>query len=116
VPLTPRHTAGLVAMWEKHGRGRVGLEMYYTGTQELHGNSWRTRGRPYVELGLMGELVLGKLSLFLNAENLLDVRQTRWDPLLLPQRAPVGAWTADAWAPSDGRVINSGVRLRFGGE
>ncbi len=116
VPLTPRNTAGLVAMWEKHGRGRIGLEMYYTGRQELDDNPWRTRSRPYVELGLMGELVLGKVSLFVNAENLLDVRQTHWDPLLLPQRSPVGAWTVDAWAPSDGRVINGGLRFRFGGE
>jgi iron complex outermembrane receptor protein len=116
VPLTPRNTAGFVAVWEKHGRGRIGLEMYYTGRQELEDNSWRASGRPYVELGLMGELVLGKISLFVNAENLLDVRQTRWDPLLLPQRSPAGAWTVDAWAPTDGRVINGGVRFRFGGE
>lgn len=116
VPLTPRDTAGFVAMWEKHGRGRIGLEVYYTGEQSLDDNPWRTRSRPYVELGLMGELVLGKLSLFVNAENLLDICQTRWDPLLLPRRAPVGAWTVDAWAPSDGRVINGGVRFRFGGE
>ena len=59
---------------------------------------------------------LGKVSLSVNAENLLNVRQTRWDPLLLPQRAPVGSWTVDAWAPSDGRVINGGIWFRFGGE
>jgi iron complex outermembrane receptor protein len=116
VPLTPRDTAGLVAMWEKHGRGRIGLEIYYTGRQELDDNPWRASSRPYVELGLMGELVLGKVSLFINAENLLDIRQTRWDPLLLRRRSPVGAWTVDAWAPIDGRVINGGVRFRFGTE
>lgn len=115
VPLTPRNTAGLVAMWEKHGRGRIGLEAYYTGRQSLDDNPYRTRGRPYVELGAMGELVLGRISLFVNAENLLNVRQTRWNPLLRPQRSPVGAWTVDAWAPTDGRVINGGVRFRFGG-
>jgi outer membrane receptor for ferrienterochelin and colicins len=116
VPLTPRNTAGLVAMWEKHGRGRIGLEAYYTGIQSLDDNPYRTRSRAYVELGLMGELVLGKISLFVNAENLLDVRQTRYDPLLLPQRSPVGAWTVDTWAPTDGRVVNGGVRFRFGGQ
>ncbi|MET1755991.1 hypothetical protein ABVV53_11060 [Novosphingobium sp. RD2P27] len=35
----------------------------------------------------MGELVMGKISLFLNAENLLNLRQTHYDPLLLPRRA-----------------------------
>lgn len=116
VPLTPRDTAGLVAMWEKHGRGRIGLEAYYTGRQEVDDNLYRTRGRPYVELGAMGELVLGKTSLFVNAENILNVRQTRFDPLLLPRRAPAGSWTVDAWAPTDGFVVNGGVRFRFGGD
>lgn len=64
----------------------------------------------------MGELVLGKTSLFVNAENILNVRQTRFDPLLLPRRAPAGSWTVDAWAPTDGFVVNGGVRFRFGGD
>jgi outer membrane receptor for ferrienterochelin and colicins len=103
-------------VWEKHGRGRLGLEAYYTGRQELEDNPYRTRSRPYVELGAMGELVLGNISLFLNAENLLNFRQTRYDPLLLPRRAPDGAWTVDAWGPLDGRTINGGVRIRLGAE
>ena len=35
MPLTPRHSAGLVAMWEDHDKGRVGVELYYTGRQPL---------------------------------------------------------------------------------
>ena len=116
VPLTPRDTAGLTAVWEKHGRGRLGLEAYYTGRQELEDNPYRSRSRPYLELGAMGELVLGKISLFLNAENLLNFRQTRYGPLLLPRRAPDGAWTVDAWGPLDGRTINGGVRIRLGAQ
>lgn len=68
VPLTPRDTAGLVAIWEKHGRGRFGIEAYYTGHQSLDDNPYRTRSRPYVQLGAMGELILGKVSLFLNPQ------------------------------------------------
>lgn len=113
VPLTPRDSAGLVAMWEKHGRGRIGLEAYYTGRQQLDDNPHRTRSPRYLELGAMGELVLGRVSLFVNAENLLDIRQTRYDPLLLPARAPDGGWTVDAWGPTDGFVVNGGVRLRI---
>jgi outer membrane receptor for ferrienterochelin and colicins len=116
VPLTPRHTAGMVAMWEEHGNGRLGLEAYYTGRQSLDDNPYRTRSKPYLHLGVLGEIVLGKVSLFANAENILGVRQTRYDPLLLPQRAPSGAWTADVWAPTEGFILNAGLRLRFGGE
>jgi len=115
VPQTPKHTAGLVAMWEQHGRGRIGLEAYYTGRQSLDDNPYRTRSKRYVELGALAEITLGKISLFVNAENILNVRQTRTDPILRPARAPDGRWTVDAWAPTDGFVANAGVRLRFGG-
>jgi iron complex outermembrane receptor protein len=116
VPRTPRDTAGLVAMWEKEGRGRLGIEAYYTGRQALDDNPYRTRSRPYVELGLLGELILGRTSLFVNLENILDVRQTRYDPLLRSARTPGGSWTVDVWAPTEGFLANAGVRLRFGGE
>jgi iron complex outermembrane receptor protein len=112
-PLTPRHTAGLVAMWEQHGRGRVGIEAYYTGSQSLDDNPYRRTGRPYVELGALGEITLGKVSLFLNLENILNIRQTGYHPMTLPQRAADGQWTVDAWAPTDGFVVNGGVRFRF---
>jgi iron complex outermembrane receptor protein len=116
VPLTPRHTAGAVAMWEQHGKGRIGIEAYYTGRQSLEDNPYRTESRPYLHLGVLGEVVLGKISLFANAENILGVRQTRYDPLLLPQRRPSGQWTVDVWAPTEGFILNGGLRLRFGGQ
>lgn len=116
VPLTPRHTAGMVAMWEKHGKGRIGVEAYYTGRQSLDDNPYRTHSKPYLHLGVLGEVVLGKVSLFANAENIFGVRQTRTDPLLRPVRAPDGEWTVDAWAPAEGFILNGGVRLRFEGE
>jgi outer membrane receptor for ferrienterochelin and colicins len=115
VPLTPKHSAGLVAMWEEHDKGRLGVEVYYTGRQELEDNPYRTRSRPYFELGLMGEIVLGKVRLFLNAENILDVRQTKYNPLLVPSRAAAGNWTVDAWAPTEGFILNGGIRIRIGG-
>ena len=115
VPLTPKHTAGLVGMWEEHGKGRIGIEAYYTGGQTLEDNPYRERSRPYLHLGILGEITLGKVGLFVNAENLLDVRQTKYDPLLLPQRAPSGQWTVDAWVPLEGFILNGGVRLQFGG-
>ena len=113
VPLTPRHTGGLVAMWERHGRGRLGIEAYYTGRQALDDNPYRDSGSSYVELGMLGEITVGRASLFLNLENILDVRLTKHHPLTLPQRAADGRWTVEAWAPTDGFVVNGGVRFRF---
>jgi outer membrane receptor protein involved in Fe transport len=114
VPLTPRHSAGLVAMWEQHDRGRIGLELYYTGIQALEDNAYRNQSDPYLHIGLLGEIVLGRYRLFLNLENLLGVRQSREDPLLRLDRAPDGRWTVDAWAPLEGFIANAGVRIRLG--
>ena len=58
--------------------------------------------------------MLGRYRLFLNLENLLDVRQTREDSLLRPTRAPDGRWTVDAWSPLEGFIANAGVRIGFG--
>jgi iron complex outermembrane receptor protein len=111
--LTPQHSAGLVGMWEREDVGRVGLELYYTGTQRLADNPYATESEPYVIVGLLVERQLGRLRLFVNGENLSGVRQSRWQPLVRPSRAPDGRWTVDAWAPLDGRTVNGGIRLRF---
>jgi outer membrane receptor for ferrienterochelin and colicins len=114
VPLTPRHNAGIVGMWEKEGVSRLGLECYYTGEQRLEYNPYRSVSRPYVSFGAMGERkISAHIKLFINLENLGNVRQTRWDPLLLPSRSSDGRWTVDAWAPLEGRVINGGARFSF---
>ena len=113
-PLTPRHSAGLVGMIESEDKGRIGVEVYYTGRQALEVNPFATVSRPYVIVGALVERRFGRLRLFLNAENLTDARQTRWQPLIRPD-GPLadGRWTVDAWAPLDGRVFNGGVRMAF---
>ncbi|CAM3831739.1 TonB-dependent receptor domain-containing protein [Litorimonas haliclonae] len=113
IELTPRHSAGFVAMWEQHGKGRLGFEAYYTGKQRLSGNPFRDESKPYLHLGLLGEITIGNTGWFLNAENLLNVRQTKENPLVLPSRAPDGQWTTDIWSRNDGFILNGGVRLKF---
>jgi iron complex outermembrane receptor protein len=113
VPLTPRHTAGIVGTWESEERGRAGVEFFYTGRQRLDDNPYRSESAPYLFWGVLVERRLGRTSVFLNAENLSDVRQTRYDPLVRRRRGLDGRWTVDAWAPLEGRVINGGLRLSF---
>jgi outer membrane receptor for ferrienterochelin and colicins len=113
VPQTPRHSAGVVGMWEVEEVGRVGVEWYFTGRQTLEENPYREVSDSYVIVGLLAEKQFGKIRLFVNGENLTGVRQTRWDPLLRPSRAVDGRWAVDAWAPLEGRNVNGGIRLRF---
>jgi outer membrane receptor for ferrienterochelin and colicins len=113
VPLTPKQAFGLVGMWEQENVGRVGAECYYTGRQRLEANPFRNESKPYTLVGLLVERVVGTVRVFVNGENLTNVRQTHWDPLIRPDRGVDGRWTVDAWAPLDGRNINAGVRVRF---
>lgn len=113
VPLTPRHQAGVVGMWEDHDEGRVGFEVYFTGRQLLEHNPYRETGRPHLVLGMLVERRFGPVRAFLNAENFTDTRLTRYHPLLRPSRGADGRWTTDAWAPLEGRVFNGGIRWEF---
>jgi iron complex outermembrane receptor protein len=113
VPLTPRHSVGLVGAYEEEGKGRVGVEVYYTGSQELDDDPYRVTSKPHVILGFLIDRRIGRFRFFLNAENVLDTRQTRYDPLLRPTRTSDGRWITDVWAPLDGRALNGGVWINF---
>jgi iron complex outermembrane receptor protein len=112
-PLTPRHSLGADAAWEIRDVWRLGVEWYYTGRQRLDANPYRTESEPYRLFGMLASRQVGRALVFINAENLTNVRQTNWDPLLRPSRGVDGRWTVDAWAPLDGRVINGGLRIAF---
>jgi outer membrane receptor for ferrienterochelin and colicins len=66
-----------------------------------------------MRVGLLAERVMGKVRVFINGENLTNVRQTQFDPLISPMRGVDGRWTVDAWAPLDGCNINGGIRVKF---
>ena len=113
VPLTPQHTTGIDTMWEDPDRMRIGFEVYYTGEQRLEDNPYRTESIPYWVYGILIERRVGPFRLFLNAENVGDVRQTRHDSLVLPEPLPDGRRTVGVWGPLEGRILNGGLRFRF---
>lgn len=112
VPLNPRHTATFDTMYE-FGKTRVGFEAFYTGRQRVEDSPYRTAGTPYVLWGGLFMRDIGPLVLFVNTENLGDVRQTQTEPLVFRSRQRDGRWSTEAWAPLEGRTVNAGVRFRF---
>ena len=111
VPLTPRAQAGIVGSWEQEDAARLGVEVYYTGRQSLDHNPYRDTSKPYVHIGILAERRFRRARVFVNAENLLGYRQTRYDRLVLPARGLGGRWTTDVWGPLEGRVANFGLRF-----
>ncbi len=109
----PDHAAELAAILESEARGRIGVELAYTGRQRLELDPYRRVSPPYVEINVLGELRFGEAGVFVSATNLTAVRQTRFDPLLLPAQTPAGRWTTDVWGPLAGRAVELGVRFEM---
>ncbi|HEY6211231.1 MAG TPA: TonB-dependent receptor, partial [Vicinamibacterales bacterium] len=112
IPLKPPHTATFDLLWKSRA-GNFGVEGYYTGRQALEDNPYRSEGRPYVILGALYSRRVGAALVYVNGEDLADVRQTKWDPLLRPAPLRDGRWAVDEWAPLEGRAINAGLQFRF---
>jgi iron complex outermembrane receptor protein len=112
IPLNPPHTATFDLL-RKSQAGNFGFEGYYTGSQALEDNPYRPRGRPYVIIGLLYSKQIGPAFVYVNAEDVGDVRQTKYDPLLRPAPLRDGRWATDEWAPIEGRAVNAGLRFRF---
>ncbi len=112
VPLNPRHSATFDLL-KQVGPARIGFEVFYTGRQALDENPFRRVGFPHLLYGGLIDWAVGRSRVYVNVENLGDVRQTREHPLVRPVRASDGRWTVDAWAPLEGRTLNAGVRWRF---
>src|SRR5262249_25115576 len=113
VELVPRYAAELAGILEDEDRGRVGLELSWTGPQALIDDPYRTESESYFELNALAEMKFGEVAVFFNAVNLTDVRQTHFNPLLLPTPGPAGERITDVWAPLDGRTFNLGIRVEL---
>ncbi|WP_026969128.1 TonB-dependent receptor [Algoriphagus terrigena] len=107
-PLVAKHRLNNVLMYEKHENFRIGLEAYYFSPQLLNDGA---TGKSYWIMGLMTEKSFGeRVSVFLNFENFLDARQTRFDTIYTGSIS--NPEFRDIYAPVDGFVINGGVKLR----
>ncbi|TPN81409.1 TonB-dependent receptor [Aquimarina algicola] len=105
-PLTARHNAGSVFMYESE-KWRVGFETYYTGTQLLSNGTETT---DFVTMGLLAVRNFTWGSLFANFENFTDRRQSRFSPLVLPpHNAPN---FPEIYAPTDGFILSLGIILK----
>ncbi len=107
-PLVARHRLNNVLMYEIEDKLKIGLEAYYFSPQKLNDGA---TGKPYWINGLMIEKLWERFSIFVNFENFLDTRQTRFDTIY------TGTITnpifRDIYAPVDGFVINGGLKLKL---
>lgn len=108
-PLVAKHRLNNVLMYEREGDLWIGLEGYYYSPQKL---SSEETGQSYWIVGLMSEKKLSEgFSIFLNFENFLDTRQTRFDTIYSGNLSD--PQFSDIYAPVDGFVVNGGFKIKI---
>jgi len=113
-PYVPREEAGLDAALEDDDSGTyLATEIFYTGRQALQDDPYRAVSAPYTTLGILAAQRFGRVTVFVNAENLTGVRQTSFEPLMRTTVGDGGQWSVEPWGPLDGRRFNAGVRCDF---
>lgn len=108
LPLVAQHRLNNVLMYEIEEKLKIGLEAYYFSPQNLNDGAI---GKEYWICGLMIEKIWDRFSIFLNFENFLNTRQTRFDTIY------TGTITnptfRDIYAPVDGFVVNGGIKIKL---
>ena len=108
LPFVSRHRLVLTTVYEAEKSFRLGLEGTYNGPQYL-GDGAR-QGRGFWLLGVLGEKIFAPhFSVVLNVENFLDVRQTRFEPVVLG--TPAAPTFRPLYAPLDGIVGNVALKI-----
>ncbi|MCA1623369.1 MAG: TonB-dependent receptor [Acidobacteria bacterium] len=108
LPLTPKSKLNSALLFEKEENFKVGFEAYYTGSQFL---SNRFKTKPYWVLGIFGEKSFGNYSLFINAENITDTRQSRFGQVVFPLLN--NPTFSEIYTHTEGRVFNGGIKIRL---
>ncbi|RNL51081.1 TonB-dependent receptor [Pedobacter jejuensis] len=108
IRLLPKNRLNLALLYEKERNFKLGLEGYFTDRQYLY-NNFQTPS--YWEFGFMAEKVFGKISIFINAENFTDTRQSKYKSVV--NGSHNNPTFDDIWTHTEGRTFNAGIKLKL---
>jgi iron complex outermembrane receptor protein len=96
-------------MYEWNERVRLAYEVFYVGRQYLSNTE---QVRDYWVMGVSGEYKIGNImSIFLNLENFLDSRQSRYETMF--SGSILNPQFREVYTPTDGIIINGGIKLNL---
>ena len=108
MPLYPKERFATVLSYNIDEKWRFGVESSYFGSQYTPDGDKKPG---YLFVALMMARRIGNIDIVLNCENVLDYRQSKVEPVVLPPYSnPI---FKTLWAPIDGRVINLSARIKF---
>ena len=108
LPLLPRNRINSALVVEKEGSFKAGVEAYYSSSQFLS-SGFKTES--FSVFGIFGEKTFGKLSFFINAENITDTRQSRFGLVVFPPHQ--NPTFSEIYTHTEGRVFNGGIKIKF---
>lgn len=108
VPLTPKHKINIDIIYEVEKNYSIAFEGYYLSSMY---RDFDTKTWDYFTIGLIAQKHYKQFIIILNCENLLDVRQTRFENIVIP---PTNAPSfREIYAPLNGRVFNIALRIKI---
>lgn len=107
-PLTAKHRINANLMYEWEEKLRIAYEVFYVGNQYLTSNE---KVRDYWVMGVSGEYRFKHFSLFLNLENFLDTRQSKWENMY--SGTIQNPQFREVYTPTDGFILNSGFKIQL---
>jgi outer membrane receptor for ferrienterochelin and colicins len=108
LPLVPRSRINSALLFEREGNFKAGIEAYYSSSQ-FFSNGLKTE--PFSVFGIFGEKTFGRMSLFINAENITDTRQSRFGPVVFPPHQNPAF--SEIYTHTEGRVFNGGIKIKL---
>ncbi len=105
-PLTAKHRINANLMYEWDEKLRIAYEVFYIGNQYLTNNE---KIRDYWVMGVSGEYKFKYFSLFLNLENFLDSRQSKWENMY--SGTIQNPQFREVYTPTDGFIVNGGIKI-----
>ena len=105
-PLTAKHHFNLDVMYEWNEKLRLGYELYYVGEQYLSNDE---KVGDYWVTGISGEYKFKHFSVFLNLENFLDTRQSKWESMY--SGTMQNPQFREVYTPTEGFICNGGFKI-----
>ena len=105
-PLTAKHRINGNIMYEIENSFRLAYEVFFTGSQNLNNGE---QVRNYWVMGISAEKKFAHFSIFANAEDFLDTRQSRWESLYSGSLQSPNF--REIYTPVEGAIFNGGVRF-----
>jgi iron complex outermembrane receptor protein len=106
--LTPKHSIKGDLLFVLDNKWRIGWDYEYKSSQILSDGSIT---RDLITTGVIVERTIENFVIFLNAENITDVRQTKYSSLV--SKLNNTPQFTDIWAPLDGYFFNFGLKIKL---